>query len=157
MENENWGEDLISLLDEDGVESEYRIIACAELDGVEYMALEPIGQDPEEALMEAAQLVFLRLSEELDEDGEQYLESIQDEEEFDRVAEIFRDKLSEEYEFLEDDGEEQAPRDKSIIAEATLLCASVPLDMIQHILLGSPISVRPDCRPPTPSGWKKGA
>ena len=41
-----------------------------------------------------------------DEDGEQYLESIQDEEEFDRVAEIFRDKLSEEYEFLEDDGEE---------------------------------------------------
>ena len=29
MENENWGEDLISLLDEDGVESEYRIIACA--------------------------------------------------------------------------------------------------------------------------------
>ena len=99
-------EDLISLLDEDGVESEYRIIACAELDGVEYMALEPIGKDPEEALMEAAQLVFLRLSEELDEDGEQYLESIQDEEEFDRVAEIFRDKLSEEYEFLEDDGEE---------------------------------------------------
>ena len=98
MENENWGEDLISLLDEDGVESEYRIIACAELDGVEYMALEPIGKDPEEALMEAAQLVFLRLSEEL--------ESIQDEEEFDRVAEIFRDKLSEEYEFLEDDGEE---------------------------------------------------
>ena len=59
-----------------------------------------------QALMEAAQLVFLRLSEELDEDGEQYLESIQDEEEFDRVAEIFRDKLSEEYEFLEDDGEE---------------------------------------------------
>ena len=106
MENENWGEDLISLLDEDGVESEYRIIACAELDGVEYMALEPIGKDPEEALMEAAQLVFLRLSEELDEDGEQYLESIQDEEEFDRVAEIFRDKLSEEYELLEDDGEE---------------------------------------------------
>ena len=106
MENENWGEDLISLLDEDGVESEYRIIACAELDGVAYMALEPIGKDPEEALMEAAQLVFLRLSEELDEDGEQYLESSQDEEEFDRVAEIFRDKLSEEYEFLEDDGEE---------------------------------------------------
>ena len=106
MENENWGEDLISLLDEDGVESEYRIIACAELDGVEYMALEPIRKAPEEALKEAAQLVFLRLSEELDEDGEQYLESIQDEEEFDRVAEIFRDKLSEEYEFLEDDGEE---------------------------------------------------
>ena len=106
MENENWGEDILTLMDEDGNESEYKIVACAEMDGTEYMALEPIHEDPEEALMEAAQLVFLRLSEELDEDGEQYLESIQDEEEFDRVAEIFRDKLSEEYEFLEDDGEE---------------------------------------------------
>ena len=88
MENENWGEDLISLLDEDGVESEYRIIACAELDGVEYMALEPIGKDPEEALMEAAELVFLKVSEELDEDGEAYLDAILDEDELDRVAEI---------------------------------------------------------------------
>ena len=106
MENENWGEDLISLLDEDGVESEYRIIACAELDGVEYMALEPIIEDPEEELMDAAELVFLKVSEETDEDGEAFLDTIQDDEEFERVAEVFRDKLSEEYDFLDEDEEE---------------------------------------------------
>ena len=101
MENENWGEDIISLMDEEGNQSEYKIVACAE-----YMALEPIIEDPEEALMDAAELVFLKVSEELDEDGEAYLDAILDEDELDRVAEIFRDKLSEEYEFLDEDEEE---------------------------------------------------
>ena len=39
MENENWGEDIISLMDEEGNQSEYKIVACAEMDGTEYMAL----------------------------------------------------------------------------------------------------------------------
>ena len=70
------------------------------------MALVPINEDPEQALMEAGDLVFLKVSEELDEDGEAYLDTIQDDEEFVRVAEIFRDMLSEEYDFLEGDEEE---------------------------------------------------
>ena len=106
MENENWGEDIISLMDEEGNQSEYKIVACAELDGVEYMALEPIIEDPEEELMDAAELVFLKVSEETDEDGEAFLDTIQDDEEFERVAEVFRDKLSEEYDFLDVDEEE---------------------------------------------------
>ncbi len=105
MENENWGEDIISLMDEEGNQSEYKIVACAELDGVEYMALEPIIEDPEEELMDAAELVFLKVSEEMDEDGEAFLDTIQDDEEFERVAEVFRDKLSEEYDFLDEDEE----------------------------------------------------
>ena len=104
--NENWGEDIISLMDEEGNQSEYKIVACAELDGVEYMALEPIIEDPEEELMDAAELVFLKVSEETDEDGEAFLDTIQDDEEFERVAEVFRDKLSEEYDFLDEDEEE---------------------------------------------------
>ena len=95
-----------ALMDEEGNQSEYKIVACAEMDGTEYMALEPIIEDPEEALMDAAELVFLKVSEELDEDGEAYLDAILDEDELDRVAEIFRDKLSEEYEFLDEDEEE---------------------------------------------------
>ncbi len=106
MENENWGEDIISLMDEEGNQSEYKIVACAELDGVEYMALEPIIEDPEEELMDAAELVFLKVSEETDEDGEAFLDTIQDDDEFERVAEVFRDKLSEEYDFLDEDEEE---------------------------------------------------
>ena len=82
------------------------LAACAELDGVEYMALEPIIEDPEEELMDAAELVFLKVSEETDEDGEAFLDTIQDDEEFERVAEVFRDKLSEEYDFLDEDEEE---------------------------------------------------
>ena len=106
MENENWGEDIISLMAEEGNRREDKIGACAERDGTEYLALEPLIEDPEEALMDAAELVFLKVSEELDEDGEAYLDAILDEDELDRVAEIFRDKLSEEYEFLDEDEEE---------------------------------------------------
>ena len=102
MENENWGEDIISLMDEEGNQSEYKIVACAELDGVEYMALEPIIEDPEEELMDAAELVFLKVSEETDEDGEAFLDTIQDDEEFERVAEVCRATLSEEYDSLDE-------------------------------------------------------
>ena len=109
MENENWGEDIISLMDEEGNQSEYKIVACAELDGVEYMALQPSIEDPEEELTDAAELVFLKVSEETDEDGEAFLDTIQDDEEFERVAEVFRDKLSEEYDFLDEDEEEYWP------------------------------------------------
>ena len=44
MENENWGEDIISLMDEEGNQSEYKIVACAEMDGTEYMAGIPEGE-----------------------------------------------------------------------------------------------------------------
>ena len=50
--------------------------------------------------------MFLKVSEETDEDGEAFLDTIQDDEEFERVAEVFRDKLSEEYDFLDEDEEE---------------------------------------------------
>ncbi len=56
-------------MDEEGNQSEYKIVACAEMDGTEYMALEPIIEDPEESADGCRGLVFLKVSEELDEDG----------------------------------------------------------------------------------------
>ena len=50
-------------------------------------------------------LVILRVSDEEDEDGEQYLDVIEDEEEFNRVADLFMGRLEEYFDFEEEDGE----------------------------------------------------
>lgn len=102
-ENEAMERDLISLVDEDGIEREFEIVDCAEMDGHEYMALEPVYDDPKEELEAAAELVILRIAEDSDEEGDQYMEAIESDEEYNRIAEIFRDRLSEDYDFLEED------------------------------------------------------
>ena len=71
------------------------------------MALLPLyGEDEaQEALDDSGELVILRVSDEEDEDGEQYLDVIEDEEEFNRVADLFMGRLEEYFDFEEGDGE----------------------------------------------------
>ena len=57
----------------------------------------------EEALEDSGELVILRVSEEEDEDGEQYLDAIDNEEEYNRVAELFMGRLEDYFDF--EDGE----------------------------------------------------
>lgn len=102
-ENESLDRDIISLVDEDGVEREFEIVDCAEMDEHEYMALEPVYDDPTESLEAASELVILRIAEDSDEEGDQYMEAIEDDEEYNRIAEIFQDRLADEYEFLDED------------------------------------------------------
>ncbi|MEA5010888.1 MAG: DUF1292 domain-containing protein [Angelakisella sp.] len=111
MENENaFEKDIISLLDEEGNEHELEIIDSLEVDGKEYMAMIPIFENAEENLDDSGELVILRLSEELDEDGDQYLEAIQDEDEYNQVAELFMGRLEEYFDFdeAEEEGSDEA-------------------------------------------------
>ncbi len=106
-QNEKMEKDVISLLDEDGKEHEFEILDALELDGCQYMALLPLyGEDEaQEALDDSGELVILRVSDEEDEDGEQYLDVIEDEEEFNRVADLFMGRLEDYFDFEEGDGE----------------------------------------------------
>ncbi len=70
--------------DEDGSESEYEVLATYADDGKEYVALLPNVEDAEE-------YVILRC--EKDENGEPMFSSVDDDEEFDRVADYFEDLL----------------------------------------------------------------
>ncbi len=107
MENESaFEKDVISLLDEEGKEHEFEIVDALEADGREYMALIPIYDQPEETLEDSGELVILRVSDELDEDGDQFLEAIEEEEEYNQVAEMFMGRLEEYFDFEEEDGEE---------------------------------------------------
>lgn len=104
-ENERMEKDVISLLDEDGKKHEFEIVDALELEEKQYLALVPLYDESqaEEALEDSGELVILRVSEEEDEDGEQYLDAIDNEEEYNRVAELFMGRLEDYFDF--EDGE----------------------------------------------------
>ncbi len=86
--------ELITLEDEDGVETTFEILDTMDLDGKTYVALTPYFENPEEMLDGDAELVVL-VSETVD--GEEYLASIEDDEEYDRVGALFLERLMSEY------------------------------------------------------------
>lgn len=80
----------ILLTDENGVESEFELIGSAELNGNQYFACVPTeGGDPE-----YLEYVILKLI--IDEDGEEMLVTIDDDDEFEDVADYFDDALADE-------------------------------------------------------------
>ena len=59
----------------------------------------------EEALEDSGELVILRVSEEEDEDGGQYLDAIDNEDEYNKVAELFMGRLEDYFDFEEEEEE----------------------------------------------------
>ena len=82
--------DIYTLTDETGKESEFELIGSCEFEGKTYLALIPVEEGSEE-------YVILRL--EADEKGEEMLVTIDDDEEFDDVADYFDDLFSEEIDY----------------------------------------------------------
>ena len=96
-----FGPDIFTLVDEDGVEHEFELLDAVELeDGRRYIALYPIFENPEEFVESDGELVILR---EDSADGEEAFVHIEDEDEFNNLAEIFMERLSDEFDFLDDD------------------------------------------------------
>lgn len=106
-EHDSTEKDVISLLDEDGKEHEFEIVDALELEEKQYLALVPLYDETqaEESLEDSGELVILRVSEEADEDGEQYLDAIEDEDEYNRVAELFMGRLEDYFDFEESEEE----------------------------------------------------
>ena len=95
--SEEYGNDIISLMDEEGNETEYEMIDAVELNGQTYVALLPLYENPEDIVEEDYQVVILKM---VEEDGEEILLTINDEAEFDAVWQAFDDRLSDEYEII---------------------------------------------------------
>lgn len=82
--------DIYTLTDEDGNESQFELIGEVDLDGKTYYALTELDAEGNQV---SEEYVILRL--ESEENGEEVLISIDDDEEFDKVADYFDDKFSE--------------------------------------------------------------
>lgn len=81
--------DVYTLTDEDGNESQFELIDEVEMDGKTYYALTELDADSNQV---SEEYVILRL--EREENGEEILISIDDDEEFDKVADYFDDKFN---------------------------------------------------------------
>lgn len=99
-EMDDYTPELLSLLDEDGNEHEFEVLDALELNDNRYMALLPTADDPDDVLDDDGQLVIFKVM--LDEETkEEYLEGIEDEEEFAKVSEIFMERLEEDFDFID--------------------------------------------------------
>ncbi len=87
MENNEFEADILTLTDEEGVEKDFAVIGDMEIDGNNYLALVPEDEDGDE-------FVILKIA--IDEDGNEMLVTIDDDAEFDKVADAFEDALMEE-------------------------------------------------------------
>ncbi len=78
-------QDIYTLTDEEGNESQFELLATTEVDGTVYLALEPLDDNPDDTY------VILKLVR--DENDEEVLVTIDDDDEFDRIADLFEDEF----------------------------------------------------------------
>ena len=80
-----------TLTDEEGNEIEFELIGSGEVDGVMYYAMIPAEEAADE---NRDTFEYVILKSEVDENGDESLFTIDDDEEFDRVADFFDDMFS---------------------------------------------------------------
>ena len=102
-------DDVIVLTDEDGQEREFSIVDVIEVDGREYAILVPTDETHDDD--DADEAVILRIDH--DEDDNEVLVDIEDDEEWERVAEAWEQMLDEEEDedMDDDDWEEDESED----------------------------------------------
>ena len=91
----NMDDGIYTLTDENGNEIQFELIGACEFKGVQYYAMIPVDDQPEEEDV----YEYVILKSELDEDGEEVLVTIDDDDEFDDVADYFDDMLSDEADY----------------------------------------------------------
>jgi len=99
-EEMEYNPDLYTLVDEEGVEQTFELLDVMEVDDDRYFALMPYYENPEDILDDTAELIVLKSQ--MDENDEELMVSIDDEEEYQRIGQMFLEKLSAYF-----DGEEE--------------------------------------------------
>ena len=87
--------DILTLVDEEGVEQEFELLDVMEVDGQRYFAFLPYFEDAQAAVESDGDLVVLK-SEMVDD--EEMLASIDDDDEYERIGNMFLEKLADMYE-----------------------------------------------------------
>ena len=94
--SEEYTPDLYTLEDEDGHGQVFEMLDAMEYEGEKYYALTPYYENPEETLGDDGEVVILKS----DFDGdEEIMVSIDDDEEYERIGNIFMKRIEEMFEF----------------------------------------------------------
>ncbi len=95
VDNEEYSPDIVSVIDDDGEEHIFEELDVLSLDDKEYVALLPIYE--EDDVTDDGELIILLRN--YDDDGEIYLEPIENEAEFMKVGKMFEERLSDMFDF----------------------------------------------------------
>ena len=96
--SEQFGNDIVTVVDEEGNEHQFEIVDAIETDDGRYVALLPIYENPADMVDDDGELVILAVKEE---NGEDIMVTIDDDDEFEEIAEIFEERLQDLYEIEE--------------------------------------------------------
>ncbi len=99
----DYGDNIISISDEDGNDFELLVLDEADMNGVHYLALTE-SQSPEEE--ENLEVIILKVIED-EATGEELLSTVDSEEELEAIYQIFEDQMFSEDEDTEDDYEDE--------------------------------------------------
>lgn len=103
--NDDFGTDLLTLVDDNGEEHEFEILDVIDEDEGCFYALLPTFDDPQEKVdSEGTYYIF----EAIEEDGEQQLAEIEDQDLLDRLARQFESRFEELYGDDEEETEEES-------------------------------------------------
>ncbi|MBE6777630.1 MAG: DUF1292 domain-containing protein [Ruminococcaceae bacterium] len=93
--NNEYNPDIITLADDNGKEYSFEILDAIETDEARYLALLPTFQDPQKMLDDSGELVIVKVGEE---NGEEYFYEIEDDDEYETIADAFVDRLQDYFE-----------------------------------------------------------
>lgn len=93
--NNEYNPDLITLSDDDGKEYTFEVLDAIETDEARYLALLPTYDDPQKMLDDSGELVIVKVGED---GGEEYFYEIEDDDEYESVADAFINRLEDFFE-----------------------------------------------------------
>ena len=98
IKNEEYNPDIVSLTDDEGKEHKFEVLDGIETDDARYLALLPVYDDPKDMLDDSGELVIVKVGEE---NGEEYFYDIEDDDEYETVADAFINRLQDFFEINE--------------------------------------------------------
>lgn len=97
MENEEkeYNPDILTVSDDEGKEFTFEVLDAVETDEARYLALLPKYDNPQEMLEDSGELVIVKVGEE---NGEEYFFEIEDDDEYETIADAFKERLEDFFE-----------------------------------------------------------
>ena len=95
LNREDYNPDIVSLTDDSGKEFTFEVLDAVETDDARFLALLPVYDDPQQMLDDSGELVIVKEGEE---NGEMYYYEIEDDDEYETIADAFVDRLEDYFE-----------------------------------------------------------
>ena len=100
IKNDDYNPDIVTLTDDDVKEYTFEVLDAVETDTDRYLALLPVYDDPQKMLDDSGELVIVKVAEE---NGEEYYCEIEDDDEYETIADAFTDRLQDYFEIAQEE------------------------------------------------------